>query len=275
MPGKFRSFIQSLKNRPYASPDDLYRKRTKFGEINEFFKYQICASDQLSYAPPFLGNPLRSRDEQAFWRDTDSMYYEYLDPDRRAEAMRRFEFMFNMVKDRITPDDVVLDVGCNTGFFLDEFYKRGFHKALGLDPQKVAVEYARQHRPHLKITEGFFGPKSSDIPCDLLVFFGSVSRVPYQDRLFEAFDRTVRKYILIWVQESLDDFQRDLHVGLAKKGFVCIEKRVVSPEYIPIGLPGAEGPMLAFTPEGGIENHGNVKRLFHSHFLFRRLEVRD
>lgn len=266
---RIRTALRNIKNRRYASPDDLYRKRTRFGEINEFFKHQVIASDQLRYSPPFLGNPLRSRGEKKLWRESDTLFYEYLDADRRAEALRRFEFMFGMVKDRITPEDVILDVGCNTGFFLDQWYQRGFTRLHGIDPQKFAVAYAREHRPYLDIREGYFGPRQYDVPCDLLVFFGSVFRVPYRDRLFDAFDRVVRKYILIWVQESLDDFNRDLHVGLAKKGFVCIEKRVVNPDYVPIGLPGADGPMVRFTPDGGVE------RLFHSHFLFRRVEVRS
>lgn len=263
-----RETVRALKNRRYKSADDLYRKRTRFGEINEFWKRLIIGSDVTHYSPPFLGNPMRSRDELRQWQDSQNLFYEYLDPDRRAEALRRFDFMYAMVKDRIGKDCRILDVGCNTGFFLDQWYQRGFRNLSGLDPQKTAVEYAHKNRPYLKVTEGYFGPKRFDIPCDLLVFFGSVSRVRYRDRLFDAFDRVVGKYALIWVQESLDDFHRDLHVGFARKGFICIEKRVVSPEYVPIGLPGADGPMFTINP------NGTVNRLFHSHFLFRRVEPR-
>jgi len=261
-----RRILRLMKNRPYRSPDDLYRKRTRFGEINEFFKYQVIASDRLRYSPPFMGNPLRAHGEKTLWRDEESLFYEYLDDVRREEALRRFAFMYEMVKDRIDKDCAILDVGCNTGFFLDQWHERGFTNLFGIDPQKTAVDYAIEHRPYLKITEGYFGPRQYDVPCDLLVFFGSIFRVPYSDRLFDAIDRCVRKYVLVWVQESLDDFHRDMHAGLARKGFICIEKRVINPDYRPIGLNGTDGPMIRFTEDGDVE------RLFHSHFLFRRVE---
>lgn len=263
-----RDTIRSIKNRRYKSPEDLYRKRTRFGELNELFKRQIVNSDEYHYSPPLLGNPFRERGQLSQWQQSHDLFYEYLDEDRRAEAIRRFEFMYGMVRDRIQADTKILDVGCNTGFFLEQWYQRGFTNLHGLDPSKVAVEYARKNRPYLKITEGYFGPRRFDIECDLLVFFGSIFRVPYGDRLFDALDRVINKYALIWVQESLDDFNRDLHIGLARKGIVCIEKRVVSPNYVPIGLEGADGPLVRF------HENGSVTREFHSHFLFRRVEPR-
>jgi SAM-dependent methyltransferase len=265
---KIRIVLRNIKNRRYKSPDDLYRKRSKFGELNEFFKYQVIASDRFRYSPPFLGNPRRAHNEKTLWRESDSLYYEYLDDDRREEAVRRFNFMYDLVKDRIAKDTKILDVGCNTGFFLEQFHQKEYSNLWGLDPQKSAVAYAHEHRPYLNVAEGYFGPSQFDVECDLLVFFGSITRVPYSDRLFDALDRCVNKYILIWVQESMDDFHRDLHVGLAKKGFVCIEKRVVTPDYRPIGLPDTDGPLIRFNEDG------DVDKLFHSHFLFRRVEPR-
>ena len=134
-----RDLIRNLKNRPYSSPDDLYRKRTRFGELNEFFKYQVIASDRFRYSPPFLGNPMRAHNEKKLWSESDSLFYEYLDDDRREEALRRFAFMYEMVEDRIDKDCAILDVGCNTGFFLDQWHERGFTNLFGIDPQKTAA----------------------------------------------------------------------------------------------------------------------------------------
>ena len=264
----FVDTLRALKNRRYKSPDDLYRKRTRYGEINEFFKRQLINSDDQQYSAPFLSNPLRERDQLGMWQKSDHMFYEYLDDDRRAEAQRRFEFMYAMVADRIKPETKILDVGCNTGFFLEQWYKRGFTNLHGLDPATALVEYARQNRPYLNVTEGHFGPEKYTIECDLLVFFGSIFRVPYSDRLFDALDRTINDYALIWVQESLDDFNRDLHVGLGRKGIVCIEKRVVDNEYRPIGINGVNGPLVTMNDDG------SFSRGFHSHFLFKRVEPR-
>lgn len=262
----FLDTLRGFKNRSYKSPDDLYRKRTKYGQINEFFKRQIINSDNQHYSPPLLSNPGREKDQLSMWQKSDDMFYEYLDNDRRVEAMRRFEFMYAMVVDRIESDTKILDVGCNTGFFLEQWHKKGFTNLHGLDPAKALVEYARQNRPYLNVTEGYFGPKKFNIECDLLVLFGSIFRVPYSDRLFDALDRTINNYALIWVQESLDDFNRDLHVGLARKGIVCIEKRVVDNEYRPIGINGVDGPLVT------MDANGLFARGFHSHFLFRRIE---
>ena len=110
------------------------------------------------------------------------------------EAMRRFEFMYEMVADRIKPDTKILDVGCNTGFFLEQWYQKGFKNLHGLDPATELVKYAQKNRPYMNVTEGYFGPKKFDIECDLLVFFGSIFRVPYGDRLFDALDRTINDY---------------------------------------------------------------------------------
>jgi len=267
MPSAIRRFVQSLKNRPYRSADDLYRKRTRFGEINEFFKRLVIASDTLNYAPPFLGNPMRSQNEKTLWRDETDLFYEYLDDARREEAMARFNFMHDMIKGRVGKDANILDIGCNTGFFLEQFHQLGYTKLHGLDPMKAAVKYANENRPYLNVQEGFFGPPQFDMPCDVMVFFGSIFRVPYGDRLFDAIDRCASKYVLVWIHESLDNFHRDLNVGLAKKGFICIDKRVVSPDFVPIGEKGADGPMFRLA-----NGEGDVEKLFHSHFLFRRVD---
>ena len=76
----------------------------------------------------------------------------------------------------------------------------------------------------------------------------------------------------MWIQEAADDFNRDPHVGLAKKGFICIEKRCVTPEsYQPIGLEGSDGPMIVL---GDRNKDTQTDRNFNSFFLFRRIEPR-
>ena len=262
-----REWVRRFKNRPYASADDLYRKRTCFGELNEFFGRQIISSDRFHYSPPFFANPFRAGEERAYWEGSETFFYEYNESERRVEAERRYAFIFDMLKDRISPDDTILDVGCNRGYYLEQWHKKGFRKLYGLEPQRSAVEYVRTHRPFINVAQGTFGPRRHDMPCDVLLFFQSISRVPYRDRLFDAIDRVARKYVFIWEQESLDDFVRDYHVGLAKKGFVCIDKRVVNRDYIPIGFKGADGPMIEMTRRLDAD-------CFQSHALFRRVEIR-
>lgn len=143
----------------------------------------------------------------------------------------------------------------------------------GLDPQKIVIDFARKNRPFLTVKEGYFGPPENDVECDLLVFFQSITRVPYEDRLFEAISRCAKKYVLIsWVEDSCTMFNRDFHVGLAKQGLMCIEKKVVNEEFKPYGTKGtkgADGPMIVISEKGQrVPN-------FTSYFLFRRIEPRD
>ena len=282
MPGWFRRAMHSLLHRHYKSADELARKRAKFGAINEFFKWQVIASDMARYSPPLLCNPFKSKLERDQWPKATHLNYEYAEDTGKTEevlALRYFDFAYNMVKDRIDTDYKILDVGCNSGFFLDQWYKRGFKNLHGLDPQAAAVEYAHEHRPYLNIKEGFFGPPQNDIDCNLLIFFQSIFRVPYQDRLADAIDRCAKKYVLItWIEDFHGIFPRDLHYELAKKGFLCIEKRVINDDFKPIGTEGTHSPLIKLDPKADEHTYfggkGGYDSCYTSHFLFRRIEPR-
>lgn len=284
-----RSMLRSLVYRPFTSADELWRKRSRWGEWNEYFGRQIFASDDRGYNPPFLSNPFSERNETRKWVDETHTNYEYTSGDRGPWADRRFEFVYGMVKDRIEKDAVILDVGGNAGYQLDNFFKKGFTNLWCIDPMKKAIEFGREHRPHINFVNDVFGPPQNDVVCDLLVCFGSIFRVPYGARIFEAIDRCSTKYVLMWVQEACDDFNRDPHVGLHKKGFICIEKHCVTADlttdlttdvptditndacYIPIGLKGADGPMIVV---GDRKKGIATQRNFRSVLLFRRIEPR-
>jgi SAM-dependent methyltransferase len=269
--GFIRQLIWKFTHRQYASAEDYFRKRTKFCEFNEFVKYQAIASDADNYTLPFMTNPFRAIEEKNSWDERPSLDYEYSeDHFERDAALKHFEIVYEQLKDRVKPDEKILDVGCSTGFFLDQFAQKGFKNLHGLDPHKAAIDWGREMRPNLNLNVGFFGPKENDIKCDVLVFFQSITRVPYGDRLFDAIERCADKYVVIaWVEDSLTLFSRDFHVGLAKKGFLCIEKKVVSEkDFLPIGVEGADGPLVSIGPRGRYLPN------YTSHFLFRRIEPR-
>ncbi len=170
--GSVRRTIWHLTHRRFTSAEDYFRKRTRFGEINEFFKFQVISSDHDEYTLPFLTNPFRSRQEKGSWSHRLPLDYEYTNEHpERENALRHFDIAYDFVKDRVEPDCEILDVGCSTGFFLDQWHKKGFTNLHGLDPHEAAVDWAHEHRPHLDIKQGFFGPPENDIECDLLVFF--------------------------------------------------------------------------------------------------------
>lgn len=268
---KLRQRLRSLVYRPFPSVDAYWRQRTRWGEWNEMLGHQYFVSDRQGYNPPLIANPLHERREMRMWADLKDDGYEYLDEAKRIWADRVFKFMHGLIERRVSKDAVIFDVGCNSGYQLDNFYKQGYRHLWGIDPMRHAIAYGRSKRPYINLIEGFFGPPENDVVCDVLVCFGSIFRVPYSARIFDAIDRCSTKYVLIWTQEASDDFNRDPHVGLAKRGFICIEKHCVTEDtYAPIGYPGADGPMITLGVRGGAETLEN----FRSFFLFRRIEPR-
>jgi hypothetical protein len=264
-----RRALWRITHKQFTSAIDYFRKRTKFGEINEFFGFQIIGSDSKHYTLPFMTNPARSKVEKDSWKARGALDYEYEDEDARREAIGHFDIAYDLIKDRVGKDAVLLDVGCSAGFFLDQWYKKGFTNLHGLDPLIGSIEYAQKNRPHLKTKVGFFGLRENDIACDVLIFFQTIFRVPYEDKLFDAIDRCAKNYVLVsWVEDGTNLFQRDLHVGMARVGFICIEKKVVSEDLKPYGTQGADGPMIV------ADENGDYVPTFVSHYLFRRVDAR-
>lgn len=265
-----RQLIWSITHRKFNSSEDYFGKRTTFGEFNEWIKFPAISSDSNDYSLPFLANIFTATTERNSWPDRETLDYQYDEGPERNEALNHFRIAYDLVKDRVPKNSRIYDIGCSTGFFLEQFHNEGYQDLHGLDPQNAAAEYAREHRPYINYRRGFFGDRENELECDLLMFFQTIFRVPYQKRLFDAIDRCARKYVLVaWVEDSCNLFIRDLHAGLAKKGLMCIEKRAVDLEFRPIGTKGADGPMIVAMPDG--------RRLpnFACYYLFRRITPRD
>ena len=260
--------IYKLTHRKFKNATDYFIQRTRHSEFNELVKFQAISSDGHEYTLPFCANPFRAKQEQSSWlHERGGLEYEYDEEAGRKEALGHFEIAYDLIKDRVPTDATLLDVGCSGGFFLQRWHERGYTNLYGIDPQHESIEHAKKTRPYLNVTKGFFGKKEFDIQCDLMVFFQSIFRVPYQDRLFDAIDRCARKYVLIsWVEDSSNIFNRDLHIGMAKKGFMCIEKKVFSPDLKPYGTKDADGVMIK--KNAADEYFPN----FVCHYFFRRID---
>lgn len=285
-----RPLVRKINFRPFKSPDEFWRKRVRFGQINEMVGRLIISSDGNGYTLPFLCNPFREswekekhlNEDEEFGKKMLTAYeYELATENQRETARKAFDIAYDLVKDRIGKDDVIFDVGCSSGHHLQSFYKKGHQNLWGIDPVSATIEYGRELRPYINFRTGFFGPPENDVICDLMTWFGVISRIPYSAKLFKVIDRCVTKYVLIAnVQEAADDFIRDYHYEMGKIGFICIEKRVLTGEetpfdgtveFLPIGTPGADGPLLEL---GNRKTGKDLRRLFRSFFLFRRIEPR-
>jgi 2-polyprenyl-3-methyl-5-hydroxy-6-metoxy-1,4-benzoquinol methylase len=86
--------------------------------------------------------------------------YIHDEPNIRRTAQRRLKYLENYIQ-----PGRLLDVGCATGFFLDEAQRRGW-TVEGLDVSSFGVDYARQHfglkAHHGALTDLDFAPGSYD-----------------------------------------------------------------------------------------------------------------
>jgi ubiquinone/menaquinone biosynthesis C-methylase UbiE len=91
-----------------------------------------------------------------------------------------------------TPDDILLDVGGNTGK-ITEVYARDCKEIVVLEPKHAVVEYGRKYRPHIKFVEG----EAENIPSpgqsfDKVVASASFHHFPHQDRGLEEMKRVLK-----------------------------------------------------------------------------------
>ncbi len=65
-------------------------------------------------------------------------------------SKKRVQLMLQYID--ITPSDVLLDVGGNTGK-ITEVYAKDCKEIVVLEPKHTVVEYGRRYRPHIKFVE--------------------------------------------------------------------------------------------------------------------------
>ena len=245
--------IRRLTKFRYKGPTDALKKSAAFARINEFFGRQIISFNMTVFTLGMITRPFRQRAERNKYVQNPNIYeYEDICPDI---MFRKF------IEGRINKNERILDVGCNSGFHLGLLHDIGYTELYGIEPSLAAVSYAHEHRPYLKETVklGFFGPKTSDIQAKFVMFINSADRVPTMPDnagLFEAIDRCALEYVYIATGELNQNYPRNWVYEMARKGFLCIEKRVFNHSGIPIGLENTMGWQLELA----------------SAFLFRRLE---
>lgn len=57
----------------------------------------------------------------------------------------RIQVMIDEIKSRVTPDQSILDLGCNCGYYLSLVKSEGYHNLSGIDISPVAIRYGRDH----------------------------------------------------------------------------------------------------------------------------------
>ena len=79
-------------------------------------------------------------------------------------SKKRIQLMLHYID--IRPNDVLLDVGGNTGK-ITEFYARDCKEIVILEPKHALVQYGRTYRPHIKFVQG--GVENIPLPSEHFV----------------------------------------------------------------------------------------------------------
>ena len=217
-----------LRHIKFSSFIDSFSKRLFFGTINERFKKQIFSFNDEMYNYPFLSDPRRVASEAKEWRDRTDLYDDFYKNESSKSHDLVFSSILSLIEGRVTSANSIFDVGCNSGYYLQSFYEKGFKNLYGLDPQVSAIDYIKKNRKYVKAEAGFFGPSENDVQADLIIFVNSYDRIPYSARLFEAIDRCANKFVIISTREYGESYKRDIHLEMGLKGFICLEKQTLS-----------------------------------------------
>lgn len=86
------------------------------------------------------------KDVQKFWRDPDAAN---LPDGYRAGGAPRSEFLVELVKRRVQPDDEILEIGSNVGRNLHYLRSAGFSKLAGIEISEAAVRKLGEAFPDL------------------------------------------------------------------------------------------------------------------------------
>ena len=119
------------------------------------------------------------------------------------DAKKRIQFMTQHID--ISPGDILLDVGGNTGK-ITEVYARDCKEVVVLEPKHAVVEYGRTYRPNIKFVEG--GAENIPLPgehFDKVVASASFHHFPKQDRSLEEMKRVLKsngKIIIIEIDPN-------------------------------------------------------------------------
>jgi len=128
-------------------------------------------------------------------------------------SKKRIQLMLYYID--IRPNDVLLDVGGNTGK-ITEFYARDCKEIVILEPKHALVKYGRTYRPHIKFVEG--GVENIPLPSehfDRVVASASFHHFPNQDEGLEEMKRVLKP------NGKMSIIEIDPNTGRGKRLKIC------------------------------------------------------
>lgn len=123
-------------------------------------------------------------------------------PQPRPQSSRS-QTILNALGPRLTKDDRILEIGCNTGRNLNHLWQAGYRHLSGMEISEHAVERMRVEYPALAQVTVETGPAEASIKrhaaksIDLVFTMATLEHLHPQSRyLFDEVARVARKYVL-------------------------------------------------------------------------------
>lgn len=162
-------------------------------------------------------------DRVAYWSDTSTAskelreynkgrFFKFSQPDFYIDmtwGQRLIESAFKYMN----KDWSILELGCNTGKTLAYLKENGFHKVMGVEINKKAIQLGRERFPLLQDVEIINAPIENVIKdinrFDVIYSSGVYMHIPYEfDWVFEEISNHARKMIFTSEDEVQTTFER-------------------------------------------------------------------
>ena len=147
-----------------------------------------------------------------YWRDPKDRNhpYYYLDAESKRSMM-----LVDIMKRFASPEDTILELGCNVGRNLAFLHRAGFHRLSGLDINRKALELAPLVYPELENTALFCGAIEEILtdkpPCfynsDVIFTMATLEHIhPSSEWVFEEIARRCK--VLITIEDEVTKSER-------------------------------------------------------------------
>jgi 2-polyprenyl-3-methyl-5-hydroxy-6-metoxy-1,4-benzoquinol methylase len=134
--------------------------------------------------------------DQEYW---DKIYTSEL----RRGKIRKNRKLFNLVFQNVV-GSTILDVGCGSGALVDELYRKGLYKAIGVDISKYAIHFANTHSctkacGKFKVMDVSKGIKLKTSSVDTVICLQVLEHLNDPKLVIEEMKRVAKKRIIVSV----------------------------------------------------------------------------
>jgi 2-polyprenyl-3-methyl-5-hydroxy-6-metoxy-1,4-benzoquinol methylase len=121
-----------------------YQNFNNTSGISLMKSYDVCFCKNCGFI--FANNIPTQEEFNKYYKEMSKWEAINIDDMFIDKYSKHFKNMFNYINKfaRINKNSKILDIGCSTGGFLNEFKKRGFNNLLGLDPSEKAIETTKK-----------------------------------------------------------------------------------------------------------------------------------